>query len=111
MMPNVSIGYKSAAKIRACSIEIRLRSPNLPIESVTHHPFLDFSLFLATNAMSVFAWMLRNFHFPQVVLLPRNKTDGNKENHAKLLQAVKKGRTGNEGPSILGSLLKEEFDG
>lgn len=47
----------------------------------------------------------------QVVLLPRNKADGNAENHKKLLQAVKKGRDGNEGPAIMGSLLKESFDG
>lgn len=48
---------------------------------------------------------------PQVVLFPRNKTDANAENHAKLLAAVKKGNTKNDGPPIMGSLLKESFEG
>ena len=48
---------------------------------------------------------------PQVVLLPRNKTDGNAENHVKLLQAVKRGKDEGDGPSVMGNLVKEKFDG
>lgn len=43
----------------------------------------------------------------KVVLLPRNKADANGENHKKLVQAVKK----KEGSAVMGSLLKESFDG
>ncbi|CAM9636027.1 unnamed protein product [Scytosiphon promiscuus] len=45
----------------------------------------------------------------KVVLLPRNKADANAENHKELVQAVKKGAGG--GPFIIGSLLKETFEG
>ncbi|CAM9902691.1 unnamed protein product [Ascophyllum nodosum] len=47
----------------------------------------------------------------KVVLLPRNKTDGNAENHVKLLQAVKRGKDEGDGPSVMGNLVKEKFDG
>lgn len=43
----------------------------------------------------------------KVVLLPRNKADANAENHKKLVQAV----TAKDGSAIMGSLLKESFDG
>ncbi|CAM9230410.1 unnamed protein product [Ectocarpus sp. 4 AP-2014] len=46
----------------------------------------------------------------KVVLLPRNKADANAENHKKLVQAVKRGASGG-GPVIMGSLLKESFEG
>lgn len=46
----------------------------------------------------------------QVVLLPRNKTDGNAENHSKLLHAIK-GKGGSEGQPIMGTFLRETFDG
>lgn len=43
----------------------------------------------------------------KVVLLPRNKADANAENHKKLVQAVK----AKEGAAMMGSLLKESFEG
>lgn len=43
----------------------------------------------------------------KVVLLPRNKADANGENHKKLVQAVK----GKQGSAVMGSLLKESFEG
>lgn len=46
----------------------------------------------------------------QVVLLPRNKNDGNAENHSKLLHAIK-GKGGADGQPIMGTFLRETFDG
>eukprot|EP00752_Nemacystus_decipiens_P016325 g14600.t1 len=43
----------------------------------------------------------------KMVLLPRNKSDANAENHKKLVEAVKE----KEGSAIMGSLLKESFEG
>lgn len=47
----------------------------------------------------------------QVVLLPRNKADANAENHNRLLEALKQERRSSDGPTVMGSLLKERFDG
>lgn len=47
----------------------------------------------------------------KVVLLPRNKADANAENHTMLLKALKQGRTENSAPSVMGTLLKEKFEG
>lgn len=46
------------------------------------------------------------------MLLPRNKADSNTENHARLLKAVKQGaKDPRGGPPVMGTLLKEKFEG
>lgn len=47
----------------------------------------------------------------QLVLLPRNKADNNAKNHSTLLEALEKGRTDGSDRSIMGTFLKEKFEG